>query len=35
MKLTIEIDDELYRQLKAMAAFRGSTVEELRQRASA
>jgi hypothetical protein len=29
MKATIEIDDELYRQLKATAALRGSKVKEL------
>jgi len=29
MKATIEFDDELYRQLKATAALRGSKVKEL------
>jgi hypothetical protein len=29
MKATIEFDDELYRQLKATAALRGSKVQEL------
>ena len=29
MKATIEFNDELYRQLKATAALRGSKVEEL------
>ena len=29
MKATIELDDELYRQLKATAALRGSKVKEL------
>lgn len=29
MKATIELDDELYRQLKATAALRGSKIKEL------
>ena len=29
MKATIEVDDELYRQLKAEAALRGGKVKEL------
>ena len=29
MKATIELDDELYRQLKATAALRGAKVKEL------
>jgi hypothetical protein len=29
MKATIEFDDELYRQLKAVAALRGAKIKEL------
>jgi hypothetical protein len=29
MKATVELDDELYRQLKATAALRGSKVKDL------
>lgn len=29
MKATVELDDELYRQLKAAAALRGSKIKEL------
>lgn len=32
MKTTVEIDDELYRQAKVLAAQQGTTIKELMQR---